>query len=154
MMLIFGTLHYIIFRGISRITTNSVGLLADSEEIFLYYSGTLGIITKWCLNIPLTSWTLGIITRRCGIFLYYSGTQIIITRSRNILILLWDPGNYYQMIRKYSYLSWGPRNYSQKCLGATTTSMWKHSSDNNVWYAALCELYRNFPIFNSAAANH
>ncbi len=44
------------------------------------------------------------------IFLYCRGSPGIINRWHgNILILFWDPGNYYQTAKKYSYIIMGSR---------------------------------------------
>jgi hypothetical protein len=84
------------------------------------------------------------------IILYYLGTLEIITRQhRNI------PMEYYcgtmgiitRRFRNIPLLSQEPGNSSHKGLGATTTKALDYSSDNNVRFGALCEFYRNFPIF-------
>jgi hypothetical protein len=55
-------------------------LLLEGVEIFLYYLGTLEIITKQQRNIPMEYYcgTMGIITRRFIIFLYYHRSLVIL----------------------------------------------------------------------------
>jgi hypothetical protein len=60
-------------------------------EIFLYYRGTQGIVSRRRGNIPVLQYceALGIITRGMEIFLHYRGILEILTRQHgNIPILL------------------------------------------------------------------